>query len=160
MRFIRVYTHTLTHEENIFNPNSMHTFQTPWLSHTFDLCGPAYKCVRSFSIILTHFEFCTHTNARVCMSVAPTWFMCTEHFGMTSLRCRDIRSNSWLTRNEGGRALTPPRGIVINSRQMGQRNDPVSRVWEAAILDRQCKHTVCEHGSNFGVCSLPSYIPA
>ena len=96
----------------------------------------------------------------ICIVGTPTWLMCTEHLGMTSLLCRDMRSSSWLTRNEGGRALTPPRGIVINSRQMGQRNDPVSRVWEAAILDRQCKHTVCEQGRSFGVCSPPSYRPA
>lgn len=88
-----------------------------------------------------------------------SWFICTEHFGMTSLLWRDIKSSNWLTRNDGGKADTPPLGIVINSRQIGHLNDPVSLVWDAAILVRQCKHTVWEHCSNFGVCSLPSYTP-
>ena len=128
-------THKLTADISV----SLH------LTASSDFCKPNRRCEHTFQ------------SRNVA---APTWLMCTEHFGMTSLLCRDIRSSSWLTRNEGGRAFTPPRGIVINSRQMGQRNDPVSRVCEAAILDRQCKHTVCEQGSSFGVCSPPSYMPA
>lgn len=46
----------------------------------------------------------------------------------TSRLCRDIRSSSWFTRKLGGSAGTPPRGIVINSLQMGHLNAPVSRV--------------------------------
>lgn len=86
--------------------------------------------------------------------------MWIEHLGMTSLRCLDMRSSSWLTRKEGGSADTPPRGIVINSRHIGHLNVPVSLVCEAAIRVRQCRQTVCEQGSSLGVCSPPSYIPA
>lgn len=81
-------------------------------------------------------------------------------YKLTSLLCLDIKSSSWLTKKEGGRALTPPLGMVISSLQIGHRNDPVSRVCEAAILVRQCRQTVCEHCSSFGVCSFPSYMPA
>lgn len=88
-----------------------------------------------------------------------SWLMWTEHFGITSRLCLDIKSNSWFTKNDGGRAWTPPLGIVINSRHIGHRNEPVSRVWDAAILVKQCKQTVCEHWRSLGVCSLPSYIP-
>lgn len=91
---------------------------------------------------------------------SSSWLMCTEHFGMTSLLCLDIRSKSWLTKNEGGKAETPPRGIVINSLHIGHLKDPVSLVWEAAIFVKQWRHTVCEHWSNLGVCSFPSYMPA
>lgn len=85
-----------------------------------------------------------------------SWLMCTEHFGMTSLRCLDMRSSNWLTRNDGGNADTPPLGMFISSRHIGQRNEFVSLVWLAAILVKQCRQTVCEHCNNFGVCSLPS----
>ena len=44
-----------------------------------------------------------------------------EHLGMTSLRCRAIRSSSWFTIKLGGKELTPPRGNVIVSRQIGHR---------------------------------------
>lgn len=52
-----------------------------------------------------------------------------------------MRSKSWFTRKLGGNADTPPRGIVISSLQIGHLNAPVSRVWDAAILVKQCKHT-------------------
>lgn len=88
-----------------------------------------------------------------------SWLIWTEHFGITSLRCLDIKSSSWLTRKDGGKADTPPRGMVISSLQIGHRNEPLSRVWLAAIRVRQCRHTVWEHCRSFGVCSWPSYIP-
>lgn len=88
-----------------------------------------------------------------------SWLMCTEHLGITSLLCLDIKSRSWLTRNEGGRAATPPRGMTISSRHMGHRKEPVSRDGDAAILVRQCRQTVWEHCRSFGVCSPPSYMP-
>lgn len=78
---------------------------------------------------------------------------------VTSLRCRDIKSSSWLTRKDGGSAATPPRGIIISSRHMGHLKEPVSRDGDAAILVRQCRQTVWEHCRSFGVCSPPSYIP-
>ena len=37
-----------------------------------------------------------------------TWFGCEEHLGTTSFLCLAIKSSSWLTRKEGGRAATPP----------------------------------------------------
>ena len=89
----------------------------------------------------------------------PTWLWWVEHFGMTSRRCRAIRSSNWFTRKEGGRAWTPPRGIVINSRHIGHRNWPVSRANVATILSKHCMHTVWEHGISFGLCSPPSYMP-
>lgn len=88
-----------------------------------------------------------------------SWLMWTEHLGMTSLLCLDIKSKSWLTRKDGGKAETPPLGMVISSRQIGQRKEPVSLVWLAAILVRQCRQTVCEHWRSLGVCSWPSYMP-
>lgn len=88
-----------------------------------------------------------------------SWFICTEHLGITSLLCRDIKSKSWFTRKEGGRAATPPLGMTISSRHIGHRKEPVSRDGEAAILVRQWRQTVCEHWSSFGVCSPPSYMP-
>jgi hypothetical protein len=42
-----------------------------------------------------------------------------EHLGMTSRLCLAIKSRSWLTRKEGGRAETPLLGIVISSRHIG-----------------------------------------
>ncbi len=47
----------------------------------------------------------------------------------------------------------------MSSLQMGHLNCPVSLAKVATILSRHCRHTVCEQGSNFGVCSLPSYMP-
>lgn len=70
-----------------------------------------------------------------------SWFIWIEHFGMTSRRWRDIRSSNWLTRKLGGNAETPPRGIVMSSRQMGHRNAPDSRVCDAAILVKQWRQT-------------------
>lgn len=87
-----------------------------------------------------------------------TWLKCTEHFGTTSLLWLAIRSNNWLTRNDGGRAATPPLGTVICSRHIGHLKVGDAAAWEA-ILRRQWRQTVCEHGNSFGVCSLPSYIP-
>ena len=85
-----------------------------------------------------------------------SWVMWTEHLGMTSRRCLDIKSNNWLTRKDGGKADTPPLGMFMDSLHIGHRKEPVSLVCEAAILVKQCKQTVWEHWSNFGVCSLPS----
>lgn len=61
---------------------------------------------------------------------------------VTSLRCLDIKSSNWLTRKLGGKAGTPPLGIVINSLHIGHRKAPASLVCEAAILVRQCKQTL------------------
>lgn len=99
--------------------------------------------------------YCLHTR----FNVLKKWIIKIRKI-LTSLLCLDIKSSSWLTKKEGGRALTPPLGMVISSLQIGHRNDPVSRVCEAAILVRQCRQTVCEHCSSFGVCSFPSYMPA
>ena len=88
-----------------------------------------------------------------------TWVWWVEHFGITSRLCLAIRSKSWLTRKEGGKAETPPLGMVINSRHIGQRNCPVSRAKVATIRSRQWRQTVCEQGNNLGLCSTPSYIP-
>ena len=88
-----------------------------------------------------------------------TWLWCVEHFGITSRLCLAIKSSNWLTRNDGGRAWTPPRGIVISSRHIGHRNCPVSRANVATILSKHWMQTVCEHGINFGLCSPPSYMP-
>ncbi|KAG8242217.1 hypothetical protein J6590_070556 [Homalodisca vitripennis] len=49
--------------------------------------------------------------------------------------------------------------LCVNKRQVDSSDVPVSRVWEAAIRLRQCRQTVCEQGSNLGVCSPPSYMP-
>lgn len=71
-----------------------------------------------------------------------TWFKWIEHLGTTSRRCLAIKSNNWLTRNDGGSAGTPPRDIVILSRHIGHLKLPVSRVCDAAISvnneDKQC----------------------
>lgn len=88
-----------------------------------------------------------------------SWLIWTEHFGMTSRLCLDIRSSSWLTRKDGGKADTPPLGIVMSSLHIGHRKEPVSLVCPAAILVRQWRQTVWEHCRSLGVCSCPSYIP-
>ena len=96
------------------------------------------------------------------LSGVRTWVLCVEHFGTTSRRCLDMRSNNWFTIKLGGKAETPPRGITMTSLQMGHRNEPFSRAvdaWLAMILSKQSLHTVCEHWSNLGVCSAPSYGP-
>ena len=50
---------------------------------------------------------------------SSSWFGWELHLGTTSLLCLAIKSRSWLTRKEGGRAWTPPEGIVISSRHTG-----------------------------------------
>lgn len=98
-------------------------------------------------------------DLKVFLILLFTWVWWVEHFGITSRLCLAIRSKSWLTRKEGGKHTTPPLGMVINSRHMGQRNCPVSRAKVATIRSRQSRQTVCEHGNNLGLCSTPSYIP-
>jgi hypothetical protein len=85
-----------------------------------------------------------------------TWLRWTEHLGTTSRRCDAIRSRSWLTRKEGGKAGTPPLGTVMLSLQMGHLK--VGWLWQA-ILSKQWRHTVWEHANSLGVCSPASYIP-
>ena len=99
---------------------------------------------------------------------------------MVSLFCRAIRSISWLTMNEGGRARRPPGGIRTRSRHIGHLHHtlasvlarggagrggagmgagylkPSSRASAATILVRQLRQTVWEQGSSLGPCSAPS----
>ena len=49
---------------------------------------------------------------------------------MTSLLWRAIRSSSWLTRNDGGIARTPPLGMEISSRQMGHLRNTTQMKFE------------------------------
>lgn len=111
--------------------------------------------------------YCTKKSVQYLIKILTTsfgyfltWVWWVEHFGIISRRCLAIRSRSWLTRKDGGRAETPARGIVISSRHMGQRNCPVSRANVATIRSKQCRHTVWEQGSNLGLFSPPSYMPA
>ena len=90
---------------------------------------------------------------------------------MVSLFCRAIRSISWLTMKEGGRARRPPGGIRTRSRHIGHLHHtlasvlarggagylkPSSRASAATILVRQLRQTVWEQGSSLGPCSAPS----
>ena len=47
---------------------------------------------------------------------------------MVSLFCRAIRSISWLTMNEGGRARRPPGGIRTRSRHIGHLHHTLASV--------------------------------
>lgn len=74
-----------------------------------------------------------------------------EHLGMTSLLWLDIKSSNWLTRNEGGRVKTPPRGKVMVSLQMGHRKKPASRTpGREAIFSRHDLQTVWLQWSSLG----------
>ena len=86
---------------------------------------------------------------------SSSWAGWEPHFGTTSLRWRAIRSSSWLTRKEGGRCDTPPCGMVIRSRHIGQRNC-ASLAKVATILVRHSKQMVCEQGRSFGLWSTES----
>ena len=124
-------------------------------------------CRRNFSLSLKFIGFIFPTSPsetkeidlKVSLILLFTWVWWVEHFGITSRLCLAIRSKSWLTRKEGGKHTTPPMGMVINARHMGQRNCPVSRAKVATIRSRQWRQTVCEHGNNLGICSTASYIP-
>ena len=105
-----------------------------------------YKVLKIIFNLLVHFLMTT------CV-----WWV--EHFGITSLLCLAMRSNNWFTRNDGGKAWTPPPGIVISSLQMGHRNCPVSLAYVATIRSKHCRHTVWEQGSSLGECSPPSKMP-
>lgn len=120
---------------------AMENGTTVW-SQGVSLWGPSAQCRQK-----------TQSQVSQKRSSRPGWEL---HWGITSLLCRAIKSSSWLTRNDGGKACTPPLGMVISSRQIGHRKQPASLVCEAAIRVRQCKQTVCEHCKSFGVCSPPS----
>merc|ERR1712115_743330 len=53
---------------------------------------------------------------------SSSWLGWLEHLGTTSFLCLAIKSSSWFTRKEGGKAATPPPGIVIRSLHIGHRN--------------------------------------
>ena len=105
-----------------------------------------FPCRVKSVLIKSQQHWCFKTNK-------ITWLECMEHFGMISLRCWAIRSRSWLTMKEGGMCEMPPRGMLMVSRQMGHLKVVESRFWASTILSRQFRHTVCEQGSNLGVCS-------
>ena len=58
--------------------------------------------------------------------VTSTWPGWQLQVGMVSLFCRAIRSISWLTMKEGGRARRPPGGILTRSRHIGHLQHTVS----------------------------------
>ena len=68
---------------------------------------PQHNLTLKKTMIITHF---IHINIfstifSFLLSINPsTWFACIEHLGTTSLLWLAIRSSSWFTRKDGGRA--------------------------------------------------------
>ena len=75
-----------------------------------------------------------------CQSVVSTWFWWWEQFVMICLVWAAIRSRSWLTRKDGGKAWSPPGGILMSSRHIGHL-DRVSRTNSGQIS--KCLNPSC-----------------